>query len=114
MIDLIRKYFEKQLELLKLESIVIVANITSSLASSLLLLVLGLLILFMFNFALAFWLGNLLGSIALGFLTVGLIYTAIFIFYLFVSKDKMELKIKDQIVKSALSPDKKNNQNNEA
>jgi hypothetical protein len=114
MIDIIRKYFEKQVQLIKLETIVIVANVVSSLASSILLLVLFLLILFMFNFALAFWLGQVLGSIALGFLLVGIFYTAIFVIYLYVSKDKVELKIKDQIVKSALSSEKKNNKTNKS
>jgi hypothetical protein len=113
MIDLFRKYVEKQLEFIKLESIIILADVTSSLASSILLMVLGLLILFMFNFALAFWLGTLLQSIALGFLSVGLVYTLIFIIYIFISKDKVELKIKDQIVKSAMSSERKRNQKTE-
>jgi len=114
MIDLVKEYFEKQIQLVKLESIVIAANIASSLASSLLLLVLGLLILFMFNFAFAFWIGKLLGDIALGFLSVGALYLVIFIFYIFISKDKLELRIKDQIVKSALSGENNNSQNNES
>ena len=114
MIDIIRNYFEKQIQLAKLESIVILANVTSSLASSLLLLSLGLLILFMFNFAFAFWIGKLLSDIALGFVAVGFFYIIIFMIYVFISKDKVELKIKDQIVKSAMSTDKKGNQNNES
>ena len=114
MIDLIRNYFEKQIQLAKLETIVIFANVTSSLASSLILLVLSLLILLMFNFAFAFWAGKLLGDIALGFVAVGGFYTILLMVYMFVSKDKLELKIKDQIVKSAMSTDKKGSQNNES
>ncbi len=114
MIDLVKEYFEKQIQLIKLESIVVAANMASSLASSLLLLILGLLILFMFNFAFAFWLGKVLGDIALGFLSVGSLYLIIFIFYIFISKDKLELKIKDQIVKSALSGENNDSQNNKS
>ena len=114
MIDLIKKYFEKQIELVKLDSIVIFANVTSSLASSLLMLILVILITLMFNISLAYWLGEVLESIALGFLSVGLIYTIIFIFYIYVSKDKVELKIKDQIVKSALDAGRKKNKQNES
>lgn len=112
MIDLIRKYFEKHIELLKYESIAIFANVGSSLASSLVLLVLGLLILFMFNFALALYLGKVLENNALGFLSVGIFYSLVFIVYLFFSKKKVELKIKDQIVKAALSANKNKNDNN--
>jgi len=114
MIDIIRDYFEKQIQLAKLEAIVIVANVTSNLASSLLLITLGLLIMFMFNFALAFWIGEVLHHIALGFVVVGAFYMVIFMIYIFISKDKVELKIKDQIVKSAMATDKKNNQTNES
>ena len=114
MIDIIRNYFEKQIQLAKLESIVILANVASSLASSLLLLILGFLIMLMFNFAFAFWIGKLLGDIALGFVAVGGFYTIILMIYMFISKDKVELKIKDQIVKSAMLTEKKDNQNNES
>jgi len=114
MIDLIRNYFEKQIQLAKLETIVILANVASSLASSLLLLILSLLIMLMFNFAFAFWIGKLLEDIALGFMAVGVLYTVILMIYMFISKDKLELKIKDQIVKSAMSTDKKVNQNKES
>lgn len=114
MIDIIRKYFEKHIELLKYESIAIFASVGSSLASSIILLVLGLLILFMFNFALALSIGKLFENIALGFIAVGLFYTLIFFIYLYFSKDKLEVKIKDQIVKAALSAEKKNSKNSES
>lgn len=103
MIDLVKEYFEKRFQLIKLELIGVIANIASSFASSLLLLILALFILFMFSFALAFWFGQLLNNPALGFAIIGLFYTLLFIIYIFISKDKIELKIKDQIVKSALS-----------
>ena len=114
MIDLIRDYFEKRIQLAKLESILIVANVTSSLASSLLLLTLGALILLMFNFAIALWIGEALNHLYLGFVAVGFFYVLVFIIYLFISKDKVELKIKDQIVKSAMASDKLSDKYNES
>ena len=110
MIDLLKKYFEKRFELFKLDLITVFANMASGLVSTLLLLVLGLFILCMFSFSFAFWAGQALGSTALGFAIVGGSYTLLLLIYLFVSKDKLELKIKDQIVKSALS-DKENTDN---
>ncbi|MCK5815032.1 MAG: phage holin family protein [Flavobacteriaceae bacterium] len=107
MVDLLKKYFEKRFELIKLDLITVFANMASGLVSTLLLLVLGLFILCMFSFSFAFWAGEALGSEALGFAIVGGFYTLLFAVYLFFSKDKLELKIKDQIVKSALS-DKEN------
>lgn len=107
MIDLLKDYFEKQIQLIKYELIGIFANVASSLVSSLLLLVLSLFIVCMFSFAAAFWMGELLENSALGFVVVGGFYTLLFVIYLFVSKDRIELKIKDQIVKSALSSEGK-------
>jgi len=107
MIDLLKNYLEKRILLFKYELIGIIADVTSSLISSLLLLVLGLIILVMFSFAIAFWIGQVLNNIALGFAAVGGLYTILFLVYIFISKDKVELKIKDQIVKSALNTEDK-------
>lgn len=103
MIDAFKSYFEKRIQLVKLELIGVFANVASGLVTSLLLLILSLFILCMFSFAAAYWVGQLLNNIALGFATVGVFYTLLFIIYIFISKNKVELKIKDQIVKAALS-----------
>ena len=102
MIDAFKSYFEKRIQLVKLELIGVFANVASGLVTSLLLLILSLFILCMFSFAGAYWIGQLLNNIALGFAAIGAFYTLIFIIYIFISKNKVELKIKDQIVKAAL------------
>ena len=107
MINLLKNYIEKRILLFKLELIGMVADVASGLVSSLLLLILGLFISFMFSFAIAFWLGQLFNNIALGFAAVGGMYTFVFLIYIFISKDKMELKIKDQIVKAAMASEDK-------
>jgi phage-related holin len=107
MIDAFKSYFEKRIVLVKLELIDVFANVASGLVSSLLLLILTLFILCMFSFAASFWLGQLLNNIALGFASVGLFYALFLVIYIFNSKDQMELKIKDQIVKAALFVDEK-------
>ena len=109
MIDAFKSYFEKRIQLVKLELIGVFANVASGLVTSLLLLILSLFILCMFSFSIAFWVGQLLENTALGFAAVGGFYTLLFIIYIFRSKEKLELKIKDQIVKSALSAEEKEN-----
>lgn len=109
MIDLLKEYVEKRIQLIKYELIGVFANVASGLVTSLLLLVLSLFILCMFSFAAAYWIGQLLENTALGFASIGCFYTLLFIIYFFVSKDKVELKIKDQIVKSALASEGKEN-----
>ena len=113
MIDLIKNYFDKRFQLIKLELVGVLANVASGLVTSLLILVLVLFILSMFSFAFAFWIGQLLENTALGFTALGGFYTLLFIIYIFISKEKLELKIKDQIVKAALSnEDKVESENN--
>ena len=110
MIDLLKSYLDKRVQLLKLELIDVFANITSGLVTSLLLLVLALFSIFMFSFASAFWIGQVLNNFALGFAAVGVFYSLLFIIYIFISKDNIEMKIKDQIVKAAMNADDKNGQ----
>jgi len=109
MIDAFKDYFEKRIQLIQFELIAVFANVASGLVSSLLLLILSLFILCMFSFAAAYWVGQLLNNIAIGFAAVGAFYTLLFIIYIFISKNKVELKIKDQIVKAALANEDKEN-----
>lgn len=112
MIDLIKKYLETRIQLLKFELITVFANVASTLVSSFIILVFSLFILLMFSFSLAFWLSAFLDSNTLGFAIVGAVYLVVFIIYLFYSKEIMEEKVKDGIVSSAL--DTSDEINNEA
>lgn len=103
MVDTLKKYVENRIQLVKFELIGALANVGAGLFSSILLLVVGMFILLMFNFAIAFWLGQMFDSYALGFAIVGGVYTLIFIIYLSFSKDALETKVKDKIVTAALA-----------
>ena len=103
MIDTIRSYIENKIELAKLELVSIGANIAAGMVSSMLILVFVLFILLMLNFSLAFWLGDILENNAIGFAIMGGFYVVLFIIYLGVSGKKIENKIKDIVVKAALS-----------
>lgn len=107
MIDLLKDYIEKRLQLIKLELIGVFANIGSSLVSSFLILVFVLFILLMLSLSLAFWVSELLNNLALGFAIVGGFYIFIFVLYMFIWKEKINTRVKDTIVKHSLNSEEK-------
>jgi len=103
MLDLLKKYIENRIQLVKLELISILSNLAVGLISSFLLLVIGMFILMMLSFSLSFWLASLFESYALGFATVGGIYILVLIIYLVFIKKMVDTKVKDEIVKAAFA-----------
>jgi hypothetical protein len=100
MYDLLMKYFDNRLQLLKLELTGASANVVASLVSSIVLLGMGIIIVVMLSFALGFYLGDLVNSYAGGFAIVGGIYALLLIIYMVASKDAIDKKIKDVVVKT--------------
>ena len=113
MIDLVKKYVENRIQLVKFNFIGAIANVAATLVSSFLLLVMGILILLMFSIALAFWFSTIFESEISGFAIVCLIYVILLVVYALVAKDRVELKIKDKIVEAALTDDDDFNQSME-
>jgi len=105
MIDLVKKYVENRIQLVKFNFIGAIANVAAGLASSFLLLIMGILILLMFSISLAFWLSTFFESEIIGFALMGVIYLAVLLVYVMFAKDGIELKIKDKIVEAALKDD---------
>ncbi len=105
MIDLVKKYVENRIQLVKFNFIGAIANIAAAMVSSFLLLVIGILIVLMFSISLAFWLSTFFESEIIGFALVGLIYVILLVVYTMFAKDGIELKIKDKIVEAALTDD---------
>ena len=95
MIDLIKKYIDSRIQLLKLELITVFANVASTLVSSFIILLFSLFILLMLTFSFAFWLAQLLNSNTIGFAIVGGIYCVLFVIYLLYSKKLLERKVKE-------------------
>jgi hypothetical protein len=98
MIDLVKKYVENRIQLVKFNFIGAIANVAAGLASSFLLLIMGILILLMFSISVAFWLSTFFESEIIGFALMGLIYIVMLVVYAMFAKDGIELKIKDKIV----------------
>ena len=105
MIDLVKKYVENRIQLVKFNFIGAIANVAAGLASSFLLLIMGILILLMFSIALGFWFATFFESEIIGFALVGVIYLVMLVVYTMFAKDGIELKIKDKIVEAALKDD---------
>jgi len=103
MVDLIKKYVENRIQLVKLELVGVLANVAAGLISSFLIFIMGMLILLMFSIALAFWLTGIFNSEVIGFAIVGGFYTLIFIIYILFSKNIIDTKVKDAIVEAALA-----------
>ena len=105
MIDLVKKYVENRIQLVKFNFIGAIVNVAAGLVSSFLLLIMGILILLMFSISLAFWLATFFESEIIGFALVGVIYLVILVIYNMFAKEGIELKIKDKIVEGALKDD---------
>lgn len=103
MIDSVKNYIEKRLQLIKFELVDIFANIASGLVSSFIILIFSLFILLMLSFSLAFWFSELVDNISLGFVIVAGIYLVIFILYMLIGRSKIDKNIKDIIVQTALN-----------
>ena len=103
MIDLVKKYVENRIQLVKLNLIGAMANVSAGLVSSFLLLVMGILILLLFSISIAFWFSTFFESEIIGFALMGLVYVIVFIFYIAFGKNRVESKIKDKIVESAFA-----------
>jgi uncharacterized membrane protein len=103
MIDLFKKYVENRIELVKFNFIGAIANVAAGMVSSFLLLIIGVFILLMFSISMAFWLSTFFESEIIGFAIMGLLYFILLVVYTVFAKNRVELKIKDKIVESALS-----------
>jgi uncharacterized membrane protein (DUF485 family) len=102
MIDLIRKYVDNRIKLVKMDLVNVLANLSAGLVSSFMILLLVTFIILMLSISFAFWMASFFDdSNTIGFLIVGGVYILLFIIYMVFSKDSIDTKVKDQIVKLA-------------
>lgn len=96
-----------QLSIYKLQAVAKTATVSASVASSLFLGVAGMMFLLFLSLGLAFWLGDLLSSIALGFTVVAGIYLLVGIVIYSLRKTTLKRIISDRVVNELLN-DKEN------
>lgn len=99
------KYIELRLEYSKLMAFEKIAKLIASSSSILILAFFGFFGFFFLSFAFGYYLGEILGSLALGFAIVALIYLLI-IAILAVNRKKFENIISEKVIESLLEEDK--------
>ncbi|WP_206367156.1 phage holin family protein [Sphingobacterium sp. SGG-5] len=97
-----KEYIDTQIELVRLKAIAKSARIVGALVVDIGKLLLGLIIVFFFSLALGFYLGELLGSYALGFLVTGGIFL-IFLLLVRVFSSTLESKFMDLTIRKVVS-----------
>lgn len=97
-----KEYIDTQIELVRLKAIAKSARIVGALVVDIGKLLLGLIIVFFFSLALGFYLGELLGSYALGFLVTGGIFL-IFLLLVRVFSSTLEAKFMDLTIRKVVS-----------
>ena len=102
MIDLLKKYIENKIQLTKFELISVSANLAAKLISLFVVALFVVVVVVLFNFAAAYYIGQYYDNTALGFAIVGGVYLLVFIIYYVFAKDKIGNKVKDHVVKIAM------------
>jgi hypothetical protein len=113
MIDSVKKYIENRIELLKIELIGVLANVSANLISSFFISLFLVVICIMFSFSIAYFIGNYYENTALGFASVGGIYIVVFLIYIKFIKKNIESKVKDAIVKASFNAEKEITEKND-
>jgi len=102
MVDLIKKYIDNKIQLVKLELISVSANLAAKLITFFVIVLLVMIFVVLFNFAIAYGIGQSLNNMAFGFAIVGGFYLLLFILFYLFGKDKFGMKVKDYVVKIAM------------
>lgn len=97
-----KEYIETQVELLKLKAIVKSARMAGAMVIDSTKLLLLLIIIFFLSLALGFFLGEIMGSNALGFLATGAIFI-VFLGVVIAKESKLEAKFTNLIIGRILS-----------
>ena len=113
MVDSVKKYIENRIQLVKLDLISVLANLSANLISSFFILLFLVIIGIMLSFSMAYLIGQHYHNTALGFAAVGGIYIVVFIVYILFIKHKIDEKVKDKIVQAAFAAEKEITEKND-
>jgi Zn-dependent protease with chaperone function len=107
----INDYINGRIELLKLEAAENIARFFSSIATNAVILYFSLLALIFISFALAYFLGDLLQSVSLGFLLTGLFYFVLAAIFYSLRKQIVEKPVIKAVIKLFFNTRNKKNNN---
>ncbi len=111
MFELIKKYFNNRIELVKLSMVSVTANLVAKLMSSFVILLFSLMIMLLVSIGFSFWIGEVIGSLSMGFFIVSGVYFLFFLLYLVFAKEKIEITLKDKVVQASIEAEKEVMQN---
>ena len=95
-------YVESRIDLMKLQAVNKASEVTSSLVSNVIIIMLGIMTVMLLNIGLAYYLGEVLGGIHYGFFIVGGFYLlAALILYAF-RKNLMQTPVQDKMIRKML------------
>jgi len=97
-----KEYVDTQIELTKLKALAKAARIGGALVLDATKLLLGLIVIFFISLALGFYLGELMGSNALGFLTTGAFFLLL-ILIIRVFEPRLEARFTDMTIRKVLA-----------
>jgi hypothetical protein len=98
-----RDYLEVRLDLLKLKAVDKSCNLVSSIAESLVIILMGFLFFFILNIGVAFWLGEVLGKLHYGFFIVAGFYAIAGLFFYIFRNKIFKTPISNMIIKKLLN-----------
>ena len=96
--DKSKEYVETQMELLRLKAIDKASTMISSLASQLIFIIFMLIGLSLFNLALGYWLGELLGKVYYGFFALAAFYFIVGLIIYAVRKNSIGNPIRNALI----------------
>ena len=96
------EYVETRIDLMKLQAVNKTSEVTSSLVSNIIIVMLGMMTIMLLNIGIAFYLGEVLGGIHYGFFIVGgfylLLATVLYVF----RKDWLKTPVQDKMISKML------------
>lgn len=102
LIERIESYSKTTIDLIKLKTVDKIAVIASNIALGVIIFILTFFFLMILNLALAFWLGDLLGSIHQGFFVVAGFYVLLIIVFLVFKKQIVKTPLTNTIISKIL------------
>ncbi len=99
MVDIVKEYAAKRLDLLKLEATEKSSLTAGVITLAVLLIVSGFFFIILFNIGLGFWIGSLLGNYAYGLLIMAGFYLILMIVF-FLSRNYIKNTVANKVIKA--------------
>ncbi len=96
-------YVETRIDLMKLQAVNKTSEVTSSLVSNFILLLLGIITIMLLSTGLAYYIGQVLGGIHYGFFIIGGVYLLLAVLLYTFRKDWLKTPVQDKMIREMLN-----------